>query len=202
MCIRDSCSGLLCLLLFLFLRVVCVETAPVVAGAESSAMGRDVDWKRLKTRRRSDRLYAATPQELEEEQEVYWKISKIAIAILRHYYNPLEVGMTSAGYVRTATLAMNDRYMRNHDCGQLMEDRVDREKILIRCMEWENAQTLKKEGKTRFHITTEGNGDTWVKACQGQSGEVAKHMSDDAAGETFNPEHPLWTDVIYHGTVR
>ena len=71
-----GCSGLLCLLLFLFLRVVCVETAPVVAGAESSAMGREVDGKRLRTRTRSDRLYAATPQELAEEQTVYWKIAQ------------------------------------------------------------------------------------------------------------------------------
>ena len=27
-------------------------------------------------------------------------------------------------------------------------------------------------------------------------------MTDDAAGESFNPEHPLWTDVIYHGTMK
>ena len=97
---------------------------------------------------------------------------------------------------------MNERFLRNEECGQLIEDRVDREKILLRCIEYENAQTMRTEGKERFHISTESNGDTWVKSVQGQSGEVAKHMSDDAAGEPFNPEHPLWTDVIYHGTLK
>ena len=27
-------------------------------------------------------------------------------------------------------------------------------------------------------------------------------MPDDASGESCNPEHPLWTDVIYHGTMK
>ena len=75
-------------------------------------------------------MYAATREELEEERQYYHRISKIAIGILRHYYRPEDVGMTAAGYVRTATLAMNERYMRNWTCGQLMEDRVDREKDL------------------------------------------------------------------------
>ena len=59
-----------------------------------------------------------------------------------------------------------------------------------------------EEGKTRFHVTVEGNGDTWVKACQGWSGEVAKLMQDQHAGEPFTPDHPMWTDVIYHGTMK
>ena len=116
----SGCSGLLCLLLFLFLRVVCVETVPVVTEAESSAMGRHVDWHRLRTRRRSDRMYAATREELEEERQYYHRISKIAIGILRHYYRPEDVGMTAAGYVRTATLAMNERFLRNDECGLLI----------------------------------------------------------------------------------
>ena len=147
-------------------------------------------------------MYAATREELEEERKAYHRISKIAIGILRHYYRPEDVGMTAAGYVRTATLAMNERFLRNEECGQLIEDRVDREKILLRCIEYENAQTMRTEGKERFHICTESNGDTWVKAVQGQSGAVAKRMIDDAVGEPFDPEHPLWTDVIYHGTVK
>ena len=135
-------------------------------------------------------MYAATREELEEERHYYHRISKIAIEILRHYYRPEDVGMTAAGYVRTATLAMNERFLRNDECGQLIEDRVDREKILLRCIGFENAQTVKDEGKERFHICTESNGDHWVKAVQGQSGAVARRMTDDAVGEAFNPEPP------------
>ena len=50
--------------------------------------------------------------------------------------------------------------------------------------EWENAKTRTEEGKTRFHVVTEGNGDTWVKGLKRVKDKLEKRASNRLVHET------------------